>query len=170
MNDLIIIPLDYGLHAFIDAADADIVLPYEWRALAPQVNKDGSCHYQVSAAIPGIGAVSLHRYLMGACEGQLVDHRNRNSLDFRRSNLRFATQSQSSCNRSKFFKRGNVSRYKGAYPRGRGRWYAAVTANYETHRAGPFASEEEAARAYDDLAREWHGEFACLNFPDGDAA
>lgn len=131
-----------------------------------QTNKGGGIHFQVHAVIPGIGSVSLHRYLVGAPAGVLVDHQNRVCFDFRRSNLRIATYSQSSCNRGKYFKRGNLSRYKGVRPGGIDRWYAVVVREGHQHRAGPFFCEEDAARGYDELARKHHGEFASLNFPD----
>ena len=41
----------------------------------------------------------LHRTIIGATEGQLVDHINCNSLDNRRENLRFCTRAQNGFNR-----------------------------------------------------------------------
>ena len=53
--------------------------------------------------------MSLHRYLMGKNpEGTVVDHINRNTLDNRRANLRFATYRESSLNRS--IGRGNLEK------------------------------------------------------------
>jgi hypothetical protein len=45
------------------------------------------------------GAVSLHRFLMKALPGQVVDHINGNPLDNRKSNLRIVTAHQNSMNR-----------------------------------------------------------------------
>ena len=43
--------------------------------------------------------VYLHRILIGAKKGEIVDHINRNKLDNRIENLRIVTQSQNNLNR-----------------------------------------------------------------------
>lgn len=45
------------------------------------------------------GAVSLHRFLMKAQPGQIVDHINGNPLDNRKRNLRFVTAQENGMNR-----------------------------------------------------------------------
>jgi len=42
----------------------------------------------------------IHRYIMNAKKGQVVDHINRNTLDNRKCNLRFVTYTESNKNRS----------------------------------------------------------------------
>lgn len=51
----------------------------------------------------------------------------------------------------------------------RATWRARITAHGKTMNLGFFVSREDAARAYDDAARELFGAFACVNFPhDGE--
>jgi hypothetical protein len=110
--------------------------------------------------------VYLHREIMNEPEGLLVDHRNNNGLDNRRSNLRLATHYENTCNRRKT-KAKTTSRFIGVYFEKRtGRWVAQIRHRGKKIVLGRFKSEEEAARAYDEAAKKYHGEFARLNFPD----
>jgi hypothetical protein len=58
-------------------------------------------------------SVMLHRFLMNAPEGLIVDHVNRNPLDNRKSNLRIVTSSQSSQNKGSYST--NKSGIRGVY-------------------------------------------------------
>lgn len=105
----------------------------------------------------------LHREVLGPLQGRAqVDHKNGNTLDCRRENLRIATSAQNAANRRK--RAGTSSRFKGVSSRGP-RWLAKINTRY----LGTFDSQEDAARAYDRAARVEFGEFARLNFPE-DAA
>lgn len=92
------------------------------------------------------------------------DHWNRDTLDNRKENLRPATMGENSCNREKY--NNNGSKYKGVEPIGR-QWRAKITHNKKFISIGYFATEIEAALAYDKAAIELHGEFASVNFPEG---
>lgn len=60
----------------------------------------------------------------------------------------------------------NTSGFRGIWlEKCSGRWVAETSLNNKKTRLGKFSTPEEAARAYDDKAREIHGESARLNFP-----
>ena len=58
------------------------------------------------------------------------------------------------------------SKYKGVTWHKMGKkWVAAIQLNRKQYHLGHFSNEIDAARAYDEKAKELHGEFAYLNFP-----
>ncbi|MGA2323997.1 MAG: HNH endonuclease [Sedimentisphaerales bacterium] len=109
--------------------------------------------------------LSLHRAIMNAPKGLVVDHINGESLDNRRANLRLATQSQNSCNKRK--RKNTSSQFRGvSFYKPQGVWNAYINVAGKRIQLGYFDSEIEAAKAYDAAARKYHGEFARLNFPE----
>jgi len=108
--------------------------------------------------------LSMHREIMGAPAGMLVDHRNRDTLDNRRENLRLATHSQNQFNKGKT-SRKTTSRFIGVFfEKYSGRWVARTTVEGKRIWLGRFDNEIEAAKAYDRAVREYHKEFAQFNF------
>lgn len=155
------IPLTRGHVTLIDDADAPFVMQHKWYA---HVSPKGDLVYAVrSVWTPErVKRIYLHRELMDPPAGMLVDHINRDSLDNRRCNLRFATTSQNVANGVS--RRGR--KLKGAYFQARtGKWRANIRVKQKIRHLGCFATEEEAARAYDMAALEFFGAFASLNFP-----
>jgi hypothetical protein len=113
-----------------------------------------------------IKSVKLHREIMNAPAGLLVDHRNGDGLDNRRGNLRLATHSQNACN-CRRNKSKTSSRFVGVnFKKRENCWCAQINYQGKAHWLGRFTSEADAARAYDTAARKYHGEFARLNFPE----
>ena len=115
----------------------------------------------------------LHRTILSRVIGRSLlrveqcDHISCDRLDNRRENLRVATRGQNAVNR----KGHGESVYLGVN-RNKRNWQAQITPLGSGRRGrkiylGTFTTEEDAARAYDRAAREYHGEFARLNFPDG---
>lgn len=102
----------------------------------------------------------LHRLIMQAPPGVDVDHRDADGLNNRRENLRLATKSQNGANQRV---RGvGLSRYKGVSI-SRGLWTAGVWFQGKNYACGTFATELAAARAYNETAKAFFGEFARLN-------
>lgn len=113
----------------------------------------------------------MHIEVLG--KGSLqIDHADGDGLNNQRSNLRPCSPAQNQQNRRKT--RG-ASKYKGVFRcchptcSGSKPWFAKAVVNGRPRYAGHHATEEEAARAYDAIAREHFGEFAALNFKPEDA-
>ncbi len=110
--------------------------------------------------------IAMHREIMNAPKGLVVDHKNGESLDNRRANLRLATQAQNIQNRQKT-KSKTSSKFLGVYyDRRTEMWAAKIKCNGKHIWLGRFKTEIEAARAYDAAAKKYFGEFARLNFPE----
>ena len=104
----------------------------------------------------------MHRVIMDAPKGMHVDHINGNGLDNRRENLRLCTNSQNHMNRKTH--RDSSSKYKGvSWNKRNSKWQAYIGSGIKRKNLGYFASESDAAKAYDIKAKECFGEFARLN-------
>jgi hypothetical protein len=129
---------------------------------------NGSKFYAVRIMVTGPGKTKtmyLHRQILNAPKGVLVDHRNRDPLDNRRANLRFATQSENMQNRGK--RKNGTSKFIGVwFVKVKSKWESRITHNGKLIYIGAFDSEIAAARAYDKAALEYRKEFARLNFPE----
>ncbi len=157
------IPLGDSMFTIVDPHDFYWLNNFHWYAEGQDIHI-----YAIRNIIkPGCKSRSmrLNREIMDAPDGLLVDHRNRNTLDNRRENLRLATNSQNQFNKAKT-SRKTSSRFVGVFlEKCTGRWIAKVTVNRERVWSGRFDSEIDAAKAYDAAAKKYHGEFARLNFP-----
>lgn len=151
----ITIPLTNGGEAIVDTNTSEEIRNRRWTS----VFKDNTWYVRELET-----GYYLHREILDARPGQEIDHINRNGLDNRTCNLRFCTSSQNKMNRGR--QRNNYSsEYKGVtWDREKKRWLAQLVVNGERKLAKRFRSEEEAARAYDEASREYHGEFGFLNF------
>ncbi len=150
--------LSQGYVAIVDVEDAH-VLAYKWSAR--RSGRTVYAHRTVRRADGRRTSQTLHQFLTGYA---ITDHINGDGLDNRRSNLREATVSENGHNRRR--DSDGQSGFKGVSWHARsGKWQALIRANGPQRFLGYFATAGEAARAYDAAARELHGSFATVNFP-----
>lgn len=151
------LPLTRGLLAIVDDDVYKWASIEHWHANFPE--KNGKPY-----ARNGSG-VYLHKKILGLPAVSQGDHRDGNTLDCRRKNLRIATPAQ---NAQGFKKKrdGLTSRFRGVrWNKLRRSWSAQITFKYKAMHLGVFASEVAAAFAYDEAAKRHFKEFAHLNFP-----
>lgn len=169
MSGPVEVQLSNGMVALVDAEDAERVKRYSWSCRS---NRGG---YVYGASYRSAGGAwckyQLHRWIIGAKPGEVVDHIDGNPLNNQRANLRITDRLGNSRNRRAL--RSVSHGFKGIYQIHNGRWAARINAGelksdgrHRKIHLGYFDTAEEAARAYDEAARKHFGEFAALNFPN----
>ncbi len=147
-----------GCFALVDDEDFELVSRFTWYCEHRGVND--SLKY-----IRGFpGDVRMHRVVMGLKPGdkRMVDHRNGDGRDNQRENLRVATRAENLRNRRKM--KLGLYRFKGVMKsRGCLNYTAYIRINDRRVRVSGFLTQEEAAMAYNVMARKHFGEFAALN-------
>ena len=149
----------------VDEEDYDKISSYKW-----WIKGDGKRFYAVTTVhISGTKKskkLRMHRLLFDLPDSSIkIDHINGNGLDNRRSNLRMCSNQQNISNSRNT--RGGVSKYKGVWYRKDGNrtkpWSANIKVNYKKISLGVYLTEDEAAKAYNDAAIEYFGDFAEIN-------
>ena len=156
------IQLSRGLFATVNAEDFDRLSRHKWSAL-----KSGSgpiyAARKITVSKNNRKVILMHRVIANAMQGQKVDHRNGNGLDNRRDNLRICTD-QENMQGFKTARKNKTSQYRGVHFRVKSRrWIAQISVDKKVKHLGCFPTEEEAAKAYDEAAARYFGEFAHLN-------
>ena len=162
-QDVRLIPLTKGKFAIVDTSDYLWLKNFNWHVVAHNGYFYPCRRVSVEEVYPS-RTIQMNREILNAPPNRLVDHKNHNTLDHRRCNLRLATYAQNGYNRRKL-KKSKSSKYKGvSYRKRRNLYRAAICVNGRPIELGEFKSESDAAHAYDKAAKLYFKEFACLNF------
>lgn len=144
--------LTNGQVALIDEESREVLLGHTW-----VVNERG-----YAAARSGSRGITMHRIVMAAGPGQIVDHKNGNILDNRRENLRFCTHAENMKNRK--MHKNNRTGIKGVYKDLRSGctrpFRAQIRVDGRKIHLGAFLSADEAGFAYRAASEKYHSEFA----------
>lgn len=159
-----LIPLTKGQYAKVDDDWYEVLCQANWHAV-----KMGTRYYAARAVYPDARrkhlvkrVIYMHRLIGNPQPGQVVDHKNGDTLDNTTANLRPCTSAQ---NTTAGRHRAGGSGYRGVVylEHDRGLYRAGVYVAGRYLRIGLFRDPVEAARAYNEAATRHHGEFARLN-------
>lgn len=144
--------------AIVDDEDFKVISKFKWR-------------YHLSGGYASRNFLSeegkqktilMHRFIIGARPKEIVDHKNGNGLDNRKSNLRICTHAQNIQNQK--LHANNTSGAKGVdwLPKKK-RWRSRIQANKRGYVIGTYRTLDEAVAAYDAASRAIHGVFGRQN-------
>ena len=150
-----------GYDVLVDTEDYDRLKGYNYFVNKPIAKKHDRFYFIRNFYVDGRRTItSLHRDIMGCVMGddRIVDHISGNTLDNRRCNLRLCTNTEN-CRNSRI-NRSNTSGVKGVYwHKASNKWMARINYNGSIIYLGTFADINDAATAYAEASKKYHGEF-----------
>jgi hypothetical protein len=131
----------------IDSEDIEKIKPYKWHYNFGYCSSD-SAGRRIQEVI--LGVKTTHK--------MVIDHKNGDGLDNRKSNLRYIPQKLNLLNSAVSSK--NTSGYKGvSYNRTRDYWEAYINFNGQRKSLGHHKTKEEAVKARIVSEEKYHGEY-----------
>jgi hypothetical protein len=162
------IQLTQGYEVLVDDEDYEWLSSFKWYACRKR-SGNGAVIYATRDVMQDCKKIkiSMHRQILGLSygDGKICDHRNQNTFDNQRHNLRIVSRSlnQYNCKR----KLNNTSGYRGVtWDKQRKKWKAQIVIKNKHIYLGIFHEKESAASAYDKAAIIYYGNDAILNFPE----
>lgn len=141
LNGRLMVYLSKGQVALADPEDEQRIRDHTWCAMEPV--KGYFYAYKSHKAPEGktVG-MKMHQMILPKIDGMVTDHKNGNTLDNRRVNIRYATRSQNCQNVTK--RSSGVYFYKHLISKP---WMATITINRKSIYLGHFETREQALSA-----------------------
>jgi hypothetical protein len=151
--------LTEGKIALVDDEDYERINSRKWLVMKC-ANGNG---YKARGWINGKMTL-MHRFILSVSEASVVHHINHDTLDNQKVNLRVCTSQQNTWHR--LCRPHSLSRFKGVdHRRPYKSWRAQIKVSGKIYSLGSYPNEIQAAKAYDEAAAFYFGEYASLNFP-----
>lgn len=147
-----LIPLTKGQNTVVDAEDFAWLSSFNWRA---QWDCTTNSFYALTGRMSS--TISMHRMILSCKENEQGDHRNHDTLDNRRSNLRKCSPCQNAQNRKIHL--NNTSGCRGVNWH-LGKWQARISVSGKRICLGHFPEKSDALEAYKRASSEHHQDFA----------
>jgi hypothetical protein len=154
------IELTQGQYALVDDEDFIELSQHKWYAF---YSKKTNSFYAVRTAKTKPNdkreKIQMHRVIMKAKKGEMVDHKNHDTLNNQKENLRLCNCSQNLMNRRRF--KNNSSGVIGvSWSKYDKRWRSRIKVNKKQIYLGEFSLLEDAAKARKEAEGKYFKEFA----------
>lgn len=146
---------DKGYQFFFDLEDFDKIKNYYW-----EVQKGANGYLYLRTCINSTN-YTMSNFIMKGRDKEnkiIYDHKNQNSLDNRKSNLRIASVSENGMNVK--IRKNNTSGIIGVHQAKDRKWVASIRINKKRTCLGRFEKKEDAVIERLKAEKEYYGEFA----------
>ena len=146
---------DKGYQFFFDLEDFDKIKNYYW-----EVQKGANGYLYLRTCINSTNYTMSNFIMKGKSKEDktIYDHKNRNSLDNRKNNLRIASVSENGMNVKT--RKNNTSGMTGVQQAKDGKWIATIRIDKKRTYLGRFEKKDEAIIERLKAEKEYYGEFA----------
>jgi len=156
------IPLTQEQVSLVDNEDFDELIKSKWFAVWDKATQS---FYAMRSGKDSNGVKrerAMHRAIINPSKGKQIDHKNHDTLNNQRSNLREASGTQNQGNQR--LKTCNTSGFKGvSFYKDQNKWGARIQYLGKKKHLGIFNHKIDAAKAYNKEAKILFGDFAFLN-------
>lgn len=150
----------YRVSVILDDDDYEKFKSFNWWLLSSSKSKHRYVATNMKVDETLIRLALIHREIMNAKKGEIVDHINGNTLDNRKKNLRIVTRQQNTWNSTKH--KTNKTGYKGImhYKYKKGWFKVQVRQNNKVYYLGIYPDIEQAKKVYINFVKKHRGEYA----------